>query len=338
MDVKKLEDTAKILLTPGKGVLIIDDSTASCEKHFGAAGVTCTKDSRREFRELLVTAPDIEDMLSCVILFDETFWQATHHGQVFREYLKNRTLLPGIKADKGLVDLPGFPGEQVAQGLDGLFERMAVYAAGGARVAKFRAVISLSDTNPTDECIGANTYTLARYARICQEHNVVPIVCFELRTNRQDSDRAEGVMGHMLDILFQTMRAFRVHMPGAVLMTNIVPADDYDEAADRTARVLHGHVPHELAGIIISSTGQKPADTLGVLNRLTKRVSHPWAITFAYADAQQASVLAAWSRDRRAINDHQGLFKRQLRQAAAASRGQMDEQAQGTDPSHSQGL
>src|SRR6266542_636624 len=176
MDTHKLEEIAKFITTSGKGLLAADESNASCEKRFDAVGVPCTEATRREYRELLITTPDVEDILSGIILFDETFWQSTDHGQVFREYLKNHKVLPGIKVDKGLVELPGFAGEKVTQGLDGLAERMATYAAAGARFAKWRAVITIGDGIPSDECIGANTFALARYARICQEYNVVPIV------------------------------------------------------------------------------------------------------------------------------------------------------------------
>jgi fructose-bisphosphate aldolase class I len=348
MDLQILEQIAKAMAAPGKGLLAADESNASCEKRFDAVGVACTEESRREYRELLITTPGADDILSGVILFDETFWQSTDHGQVFREYLKNRHVAPGIKVDKGLVDLPGFPNEKVTQGLDGLPERMATYAAAGGKFAKWRAVITIGDGIPTDECIGANTYTLARYARICQEYNVVPIVEPEVLFDGNHSiEDTERVMAHTFDILFQTMRAFRVHLPGAILKTSMVlPGKDsgvainYDDVAERTVRVLHEHVPHELGGVVFLSGGQKPRDAFINLNRIAQRGPHPWGVTFSYSRALQDPVLKAWAKERNAINEVQTIFKRQLDIAAKASKGELDESLLDKDSfvSHSQDL
>jgi fructose-bisphosphate aldolase class I len=348
MDTEKLEQIARSLTTPGKGLLAADESNASCEKRFNAVGVPCTEETRREYRELLVTAPGSEDILSGIIFFDETFWQSTDHGQVFREYLKIRKVMPGIKVDKGLVDLPGFPGEKTTQGLDGLAERMATYAAAGARFAKWRAVITIGDGIPTDECIGANTFALARYARICQEYNVVPIVEPEvIFDGDHTSDQCEAALAHTLDILFQTMKAFRVHLPGAVLKTSMVlPGKDsgtpidHDDVADRTVRVLHEHVPAELGGVVFLSGGQTPTDAFINLNRIAQRGPHPWGVTFSYSRALQDPVLKMWAKHRQQINEIQELFLKQLKIAAAASKGELDESQLDDDAfvSHSQDL
>lgn len=348
MDPAKLEEIVKQLVAHGKGLLAADESNASCEKRFDAVGVPCTEETRREYRELLLTAPGSEEILSGVILFDETFWQSSDHGQVFRELLKNRGVAPGIKVDKGLVDLPGFDGEKVTQGLDGLPERMATYAAAGAKFAKWRAVITIGDGIPTDECIGANTFALARYARICQEYNIVPIVEPEvLFDGNHASEQCEQVMAHTFDILFQTMRAFRVHLPGAVLKTSMVlPGKDsgtpinHDEVAERTVRVLHEHVPHELGGVVFLSGGQQPTDAFVNLNRIAKRGPHPWGVTFSYSRALQDPVLKAWAKWRTDINGAQDLFMRQLQLASAASKGELDESQLDDDSfvSHSQDL
>jgi len=348
MNTELLEKIAKSLVAKGKGLLAADESNASCEKRFDAVGVACTEDSRREYRELLITTPGAEDILSGVILFDETFWQSTAHGQVFREYLKNHKVTPGIKVDKGLVDLPGFPNEKVTQGLDGLAERMAVYAAAGGKFAKWRAVITIGDGIPTDECIGANTYALSRYARICQEYNVVPIVEPEvIFDGNHSNEQCEAVMAHVYDILFQTMRAFRVHLPGAILKSSMVlPGKesgtpiDHNDVADRTVRVLHGHVPHELGGVVFLSGGQTPSDAFINLNRIVQRGPHPWGLTFSYSRALQDPVLKAWAHHRSAINDAQDVFLNQLQLASAASKGELDESKLETDEfvSHSQDL
>ncbi|HEX8762254.1 MAG TPA: class I fructose-bisphosphate aldolase [Candidatus Saccharimonadales bacterium] len=348
MNPQKLEEIAKKLVASGRGLLAADESNASCEKRFEAVDVPCTEETRREYRELLLTTPGSDDYMSGVILFDETFWQSTDHGQVFRELLKNHDIAPGIKVDRGLVDLPGFDGEKVTQGLDGLPERMATYAAAGAKFAKWRAVITIGEGIPTDECIGANTFSLARYARICQEYNIVPIVEPEvLFDGDHTSEQCEAVMVRVFDILFQTMRAFRVHLPGAILKTSMVlPGKDsdtsinHDEVAERTVRVLHGHVPHELGGVVFLSGGQQPNDAFINLNRIAKRGPHPWGLTFSYSRALQDPVLKAWAKQRSDINGAQDLFLRQLQLASAASKGELDESLLEIDSfvSHSQDL
>lgn len=348
MDQHKLEEIAKSLVLRGKGLLAADESAATCEKRFDAVGVACTEESRREYRELLLTTPGSEDIISGVIMYDETFWQSTDHGQVFREYLKNHHVVPGIKVDMGLVDLPGFPGEKITQGLDGLPERMATYAAAGGRFAKWRAVINIEEGIPTDECIGANTFVLARYARICQDYNVVPLVEPEVLFDGKHSiEDCERVTAHVYDILFQTMRAFRVYLPGAILKASMVlPGKDsgvemnHDDVAERTVRVLHEHVPAELGGVVFLSGGQKPNDAFINLNRIAQRGPHPWGVTFSYSRALQDPVLKAWAKERSAINDTQDLFLTQLELASAASKGELDESKLDSDSfvSHSQDL
>lgn len=351
MDTQKLEATVKQMMQPGKGLLAADESSATCQKRFDAVGVECTDETRCEYRELLLTTPDAEKYLSGIILFDETFWQSTESGQVFREYLKNHDILPGIKVDKGVVDLPGFPGEKISQGLDDLTEHMATYAGAGARFAKWRSVITIDDKLPTDECIGANALVLARYARICQEKNIVPIVEPEvLFDGNHTIERCEEVLAHTLDILFQTMRAFRVHLPGAILKTSMVlPGKDsgatisYDDVAERTVRVFQNHVPAELGGIVFLSGGQQSNDAFANLNqiqRVAQKGQHPWGITFSYSRALQDPVLKAWAKDRHAKHDVQKLFVHQLQLAAAAARGKLDEAQLGPDGfvSHSQDL
>ncbi len=348
MNQDELERVAKAIVVTGKGLLAADESNPSCQKRFDAVGVECTEHTRRLYRELLFTTPGSENLLSGVILFDETFWQSASDGVVFREYLKNKNVLPGIKVDKGLVDLPGFPGEKVTQGLDGLPERMATYAGAGAKFAKWRAVIEIGDGIPTDECIGANTYVLSRYARICQEAGIVPIVEPEvLLDGSHSAEQAEATMSHVFDTLFQTMRAFRVHLPGAILKTSMAlpggesgAAINHDEVAERTVRALHEHVPHELGGVVFLSGGQTPTDAFINLNRIAKRGPHPWGVTFSYSRALQDPVLKAWAGNRQAVDEVQGIFKRQLELASAASKGELDESNVSGDNfvSHSQDL
>jgi fructose-bisphosphate aldolase class I len=348
MDTQLLEDTAKNIVATGKGLLAADESNASCQKRFDAVGVPCTEQTRREYREILLTTPGAEEFLSGVIMFDETFWQATSSGQVFREYLKNHHVLPGIKVDKGLIDLPGFPGEKLTQGLDGLPEGMEKYSGGGAKFAKWRAVITIGDGIPTDECIGANTFTLARYARICQDAGIVPIVEPEVLFDGDHTiEQCEQAMTRTFDILFQTMRAFRVHLPGAILKTGMVlPGKDsgtpidHDDVAERTVRVLREHVPAEVGGVVFLSGGQTPADAFINLNRIAKKGVEPWGVTFSYSRALQDPVLKAWAKDRKATHEIKQLFYKQLQTASAASKGELDESKLHVDGfvSHAQDL
>lgn len=334
MDHAKLEEIVKSLTTPSKGLLAADESNASCEKRFDAVGVECTAETRREYRQLLLTTPGAADFLNGVILFDETFWQKLDDaGEPFRQYLKARHITPGIKVDKGLIDLPGFAGEKVTQGLDGLPEHMAIYAHAGARFAKWRALISIGDGIPTDACIEANAYALARYARMCQDAGIVPIVEPEvLYDGRHSIEQCEAVMAHVLDILFQAMKAYRVHLPGVVLKTSMVlPGKDsgtpmnHDDVAERTVRVLHEHVPHELGGVVFLSGGQTSREAFINLNRIAQRGSHPWGMTFSYSRALQDPVLKAWAHDRSATQATQAIFHRQLELASSASKGELDE-------------
>lgn len=348
MDEEKLEQIAKRLVASGKGLLAADESSTTCEKRFSAVGVPCTEGTRQEYRQLLLTTPDAEEILSGVIFYDETFWQSTDSGQVFREYLKNHHIAPGIKVDKGLVDLPGFPGEKVTQGLDGLPERMVTYAGAGAQFAKWRAVITIGDGIPTDECIGANVYTLSRYARICQDAGVVPLVEPEILLDGSHSiEQCEEAMVRTFDVLFQTLRSFRVYLPGLILKTSMVlPGKDSDtpinadDVADRTVRALHEHVPQELGGVVFLSGGQSSKDAFINLNRIAQRGPHPWGVTFSYSRALQDPVLKAWAKDRKAVHDIQQLFSRQLQFASSASKGELneDELVDNVSASHSQDM
>ncbi|HVA96049.1 MAG TPA: class I fructose-bisphosphate aldolase [Candidatus Acidoferrales bacterium] len=333
MDTQDLEKTAKAMVASGKGLLAADESDKTCQKRFDSVGVECTQESRREYRGLLFTTPDAEQFLSGIILYDETFHQETDDGQPFGEYLQSKGILPGIKVDKGLVDLPGFPEEKVSQGLDGLPERMAEYAKLGAKFAKWRSVITIGDGIPTDICIKANAYVLARYARICQDVGIVPIVEPEvLFDGKHTSEQCEEVMAKTFGTLFEYMEAFRVHMPGAVLKTSMVlpgkesgATIEHDEVAERTVRVLHDHVPQDLGGVVFLSGGQTSNDAFINLNRIAKKGPHPWGVTFSFSRALQDSVLKAWAKDRKDKKGTQDLFRQQLEFVGNASKGELDE-------------
>lgn len=334
MDIEKLEHVAKTLVAPGKGLLAADETNVVCERWFDGVGVHCTEETRRQYRELLITAPDAEQNLSGVALREEALFQATEQGQLFREYLKNHHMLPGIAVDKGAVDLPGFPSELVTQGLDALPGRMHTFAAAGVFFAKWHMVIVINDDAgaPTDEAIGANTLAAARYARICQEAGVVPVINAEVRfEGGHDIDRAEAVTSHVFDILFATMRAFKVHLPGVVLGANpVLPGStsnaqaSHDEIADRTCRVLHEHVPHDLGGVVFMDAGQSATDVFMVLNKVAQRGPHPWGVSFSYGRALQEPALTTWAKDPHNQHEAKTRFTERLQKAAAASKGQLD--------------
>ena len=348
MDQGKLETVAKNLVARGKGILAADESENSCKKRFDSVGVECTEETRREYRGLLFTTPNAHDYMSGVIFFDETFWQKTDEGQPFPDYLREHGVIPGIKVDKGLIDLPGFPGEKLTQGLDGLPERMVKYAEAGAQFAKWRAVITIGDGIPTDECINANAFVLARYARICQDANIVPIVEPEvLFDGNHTIEQCEQVTVKTYDALFQAMRALRVHMPGAILKTGmILPGKDsgtpidHEDVANRTVKALHEHVPHELGGVVFLSGGQTSNDAFINLNRIAQKGPHPWGITFSYSRAIQDPVLKMWAKERTNREGIQNLFHRQLELVGAASKGELDESQLHADNfvSHAQDL
>lgn len=334
MNQQDLEKIAKDIVAPGKGLLAADESDKTCQKRFDSVSVECTEETRREYRELLFTTPDAEQFMSGVIFFDETFKQSTTDGKTFREYLQSKGILPGIKVDKGLVDLPGFEGEKVSQGLDGLPERMTEYASMGAKFAKWRSVIAIGDGIPSDACIEANAYVLARYARICQDVTIVPIVEPEvLFDGNHTSEQAEQVMAKTFDALFKAMNFYKVHMPGAILKTSMaLPGKDsgiainHDDVAERTVRALHDHVPHDLGGVVFLSGGQTSNDAFLNLNLIAKKGPHPWGVTFSYSRALQDPVLKAWAKNRDAKEDTQKVFSQQLKFASAANKGELNEE------------
>lgn len=350
-----LRSRTKQLTASGKGILAADESVASCEKRFAAVGVPCDEESRRQYRQILVTTTVNDTALSGVIFFDETFWQNCDDGKPLRTYLLERGILPGIKVDLGLVDLPGFPDEKVSKGLDDLPERMAKYSAAGATFAKWRSVIAIEAPSegkrsyaiPTMECIGANTYVLARYARICQDHDIVPIVEPEvLFDGKHTIAECEEVMAKTFDVLFATMKAFRVDLSGAILKTSMVlPGKDsgipidHSEVAMRTARVLHEHVPSEVGGVVFLSGGQTPDDAFNNLSKVAQAGPHPWGVTFSFSRALQDPVLKYWAIHH---DDPQGakkVFGEQLSRAVAATKGELEfQQTHDTFVSHGQDL
>ncbi len=348
MNQNELEQMAKSLVAQGKGLLAADESSPSCKKRFDSVGVECTEETRREYRGLLLTTPGAHDFMSGVILYDETFWQKADDTQSFPDFLKGHEVVPGIKVDKGLVNFPGFDGEKLTQGLDGLPELMTKYHDLGARFAKWRAVITIGEGTPTEENIKANAFILARYARICQDAGIVPIVEPEtLFDGTHSIERCEEVVTQTFKELFQAMKSLRVYIPGVILKTSMIlpgkesgTAINHDDVAERTVRALHDHVPHELGGVVFLSGGQTSNDSFINLNRIAKKGPHPWGVTFSYSRALQDPVLKAWAKDRNAREQTQELFHRQLKLASDASKGELNESELHNDNfvSHAQDL
>lgn len=345
MNIVQLETTARALVASGRGILAADESNATCNKRFASVFVPQDEDHRRAFRELLLTTPEASEIVSGVIFYEETFWQTMSTGETFRDYCMKHNILPGIKVDEGLIDLPGFPNEKLTKGLDTLPERLQKYADAGGRFAKWRAVITIGDNIPTDACIAANAFVLARYARICQEAGITPIVEPEvLFDGKHTADQCEVVTAHVYDTLFAALRTYRVHFPGMILKTSMVlpgkdsgfPVDSQD-VAERTARTLRMHVPHELGGVVFLSGGQTPKQAFENLDAIADKGPYPWGLTFSYSRALQDPVLKHWAVNQNDVAGAKAIFGHQLKVAQAAHAGKLEIAAHGDDfVSHSQ--
>jgi fructose-bisphosphate aldolase class I len=301
---KILVTTAKALMASGKGLLAMDESTPTCNKRFAAYGISQTPESRRDYRELILTTPDLGQYLSGVILFDETVRQTTRSGKPLISLTEEAGIIPGIKVDTGTTDLAGFPGEKITEGLDGLNGRLTEYAAMGLRFAKYRAVIDIDDDIPTVECIEANMHGLARYAAICQHAGIVPIVEPEVIMHGAHSMNTCGLVTEkVLKSLFYHLYKQRVMLEGIILKPNMVLAGlDAPEqpglaaVALATVQCLLHCVPAATAGIAFLSGGQTPRQATARLNRMNLefKSSLPWPLTFSFSRALQAPALEMW--------------------------------------------
>lgn len=339
MNILQLETTARTLVQKGRGILAADESTKSANLRFAAVGVPETEENRRIYRQILLTTPEAKETLSGVIFYDETFWQLSDEGKPFHQMVAEAGILPGIKVDEGLIELPGFPGEKLTKGLDALPERMIKYRDAGAKFAKWRAVITVDGELPTRECIAANAFVLARYARICQDADIVPIVEPEVLFDGTHTNiECERAMSFVYTALFAAMKDLRVHLPGAILKTSMVlPGKDSgievapEDVATRTVRQLHEHVPMDLGGVVFLSGGQTPTQAFLNLNAIAQKGPHPWGLTFSYSRGLQDPVLKYWAAHREDIAESKSIFAHQLKIAVAASLGQLDSKDLGGD-------
>ena len=302
MDIKALDSNAKAMVAPGKGILAADESTGTIKKRFDKISLESSFESRRAYRELLFTAPGAEKHISGVILYDETIRQQAADGQPFPKLLAARGILPGIKVDAGAKALAGFPGETVTEGLDGLRERLAEYHGLGARFAKWRAVIDIGAGIPTRGCIAANAEALARYAALCQEASIVPIVEPEvLMDGDHGLERCEEVTDATLESVFDALFLHRVRLEGMVLKPNMVIAGKKSakqataaQVAEATVRCLLRRVPAAVPGIAFLSGGQSESDATLHLSLMNRTRELPWELSFSYGRALQQSTLDAW--------------------------------------------
>jgi fructose-bisphosphate aldolase class I len=319
MNHLELNAIARAMVAKNKGILAADESTGTIGKRFSGIKLESTEENRRAYRELLFTTPKLSDYISGVILYDETIHQKTKAGVPFPAYLAELGIVPGIKVDTGAKPLAGFPGETITEGHDGLRERLAAYYKLGARFAKWRAVIDIGSGFPTAYAIDANAAALARYAALCQEAGIVPIVEPEvLMDGAHGLERCEEVTGSVLDSVFGHLFAARVLLEGIVLKPNmVVPGKKSaeqatpEQVAAATVRVLKRHVPSAVPGIAFLSGGQSSVDATRHLQLINASGPLPWTVTFSYGRALQDDALRAWSGQANAFGQgQQALFKR----------------------------
>ena len=305
MSIEQLAETAQAMVAPGKGIIAIDESNATIKKRFDGVGIECTEENRRAYRELLLSAPNLGQHISGAILYDETIRQSTKGGVPFTRLMTENGIIPGIKVDKGTSALAGFPGELVTEGLDGLRARLEEYYKLGARFAKWRAVINIGDDIPTGTCIEANCHALARYAALCQEQGLVPMVEPEvLMDGSHDIDECAEVTDVTLRSLFGSLYEHNVMLEGTILKASMVlpgttsgDKASVDEVAAATLHVLRSTVPATLAGIVFLSGGQSDEDATAHLNAMNQMGVQPWPLSFSYGRAMQSAALKLWSQD-----------------------------------------
>jgi len=297
-----LESTARALVAEGKGILAADESTGTIKKRFDSIGVESTEENRRAYRDLLFTTEGVEEYISGVILFDETIRQSGHDGTPFPKLLESKGVIAGIKVDEGAQPLALSRGETVTEGLDGLRARLEEYRGLGARFAKWRATYSIDADRPSEYCVWANAHALARYAALCQEAGIVPIVEPEvLQDGTHSLEQSARATGRALQAVYTELHDQRVDYRGTLLKPNMVLSGysasdraDVEAVAEATLEILYKHVPAAVPGIVFLSGGQTDEDATAHLSAMNKRGPHPWQLSFSYGRALQAPALKAW--------------------------------------------
>ena len=329
-----LNAIARKLVEPGKGILAADESEPTIAKRFAKIGLPSTEELRRDYREMLFRAREaMTDYISGAILTEETLTQSGADGTPFRALLADSDVIPGIKVDRGTFPMPGDTGERITEGLDGLRPRLAHYATLGAGFAKWRAVISISDRAPTVNGINANAHALARYAMLCQEAGIVPVVEPEVVADGEPGDhsiaRCEEVTSETLEAVFRELRLAGVDLSGMLLKPNMVTAGlrskeqaSIEEVAERTLRTLLTHVPAAVPGIAFLSGGQTDEEATANLSAMNQRTDLPWRLTFSYGRALQNPALRLWRGRPDNAPVAQAAFAHRARMNALASLGQ----------------
>lgn len=337
MDLDQLNDIAVKMVTPGKGILAADESSGTIKKRFDSIGVESTQDNRRDYREMLFrTETAMRDHISGVILFDETIRQNAADGTPLVKLIEDAGSIPGIKVDMGAKDLAGAEGEKVTEGLDGLRDRLADYYALGARFAKWRAVIDIAGSEvPSGYCISVNAHALARYAALCQEANIVPIVEPEvLMDGDHDIERCYEVTEFTLKSLYDELFAQDVALEGTILKPNMVIAGkksgaqaSVEQVAEMTVRCFRATVPAAVPGIVFLSGGQSDEEATAHLNAMNEAYGDvmPWGLSFSYGRALQAAPLKAWGGKVENVAAAQAAFAHRARMNGLAQLGQWHE-------------
>jgi fructose-bisphosphate aldolase class I len=331
MNLAELHKIACAMVTPGKGLLAADESSGTIKKRFDAVGIESTPESRRDYRELLFRSSEaMSKYVSGVILYDETIRQKAKDGTALVALIQQSGAIPGIKVDKGSKPLAACPGEKVTEGLDGLRERLAEYRELGARFAKWRAVIDIGPGIPSHTCVVANAHALGRYAALCQEQDIVPIVEPEvLMDGAHDMDRCYQVTEFVLKETFEQLYEQRIALEGMVLKPNmVVPGKksgqraSAEEVAERTLKLLKNCVPPAVPGIAFLSGGQSDEEATAHLDALNRLGELPWHLTFSYGRALQAAPQKAWSGKSENVAAAQRAFTHRARMNALAALGQ----------------
>jgi len=332
--LEQLVETAQAMVAPGKGILAIDESTGTIKKRFDGVGVESTEANRLDYRSMMLTTPGLGQFISGAILYDETIRQKMPDGTPLVKVMEQAGILPGIKVDAGAKDMAGFEGEKITEGLDGLRERLAEYAKLGAKFCKWRAVITIGDEIPSRACIDANAHALARYAALCQEVGLVPIVEPEvLMDGEHDLDTSFDVTEATLKSLFQQLYEQNVMLEGCILKASMVisgsDADDrasVEEVAEATVDCLLNAVPAATAGIVFLSGGQGDVEATQHLDAMNKIGDMPWPLSFSYGRALQAECLKTWAADPKANRETaQEILLHRARMNGAAALGEWDE-------------
>lgn len=338
MDIQNLHSVAlRLVGQQGKGILAADESNHTCNERFESHAIPATEETRRQYRQLLFTTPDIEKYVTGVILYDETIRQRTDpltrtkgdEGMLFVQYLAQKGILSGIKVDEGLEEMPGFPGENITKGLNGLPARLMEYRQMGASFCKWRAAYKISSTTPSDEVIRENSVILARYAKACQDEGLVPIVEPEvLLDGAHNIEKASQVIEKVLKVLFEELQKHFVSLPGLILKTSMAVSGSTsgkkatpEEVAEYTVRALKNSVHKDTAGAVFLSGGQTPDEATNNFREICKKEPLPWPMAFSFSRALQNDALDIWAGKNENKIDAQEAFLERLQNNSLADQG-----------------